>query len=301
MERAGGVIPYLVSVRVEKRPRGARPFVFPATCPECGGGLHRPEGEAIWRCSNRSCKAQIKEGLRHFASRDAMDIAGLGPALVDQLFEAGQVLSLPALYKLTQPELASLDRMGAKSAANLLAQIEASKNKPWEKVLYALGIRQVGEQTAKALARRFPSAEALMNAAEEELQTVEGIGPKVALEIRAFFDLPENRRMMDELRSAGLKLEGTAHSETDPLQGLSFVLTGTLASMARPDAAQRLEALGARVSGSVSAKTSFVIAGSEAGAKLQKARSLKIPVLSEDDLLSLLDGNLSPIGGGGKK
>ncbi len=301
MERAGGVIPYLVSVRAEKRQRAAAPFLFPATCPECGGALHRPEGEAIWRCSNRSCKAQIKEGLRHFASREAMDIAGLGPALVDQLFETGKVLSLPALYRLTQPELASLDRMGAKSASNLLEQIGASKKKPWEKVLYALGIRQVGEQTAKALARRFTSAEALMNAGEEELQSVEGIGPKVAREIRAFFDIQENRRMVEELRSAGLTMEGAVSSETGPLLGLSFVLTGTLGSMARPDATKRLEALGARVMGSVSAHTSFVIVGGEAGSKLAKARSLNVPVLSEDDLLSILAGDLSPIAAGGRK
>ncbi|MCI4397346.1 MAG: NAD-dependent DNA ligase LigA [Acidobacteria bacterium] len=301
IERAGGVIPYLVSVRVDKRPTSARPFRFPPSCPVCGGELHRPEGEAIWRCSNKSCKAQIKEGLRHFASRDAMDIAGLGPALVEQLVESGKVLSLPGLYKLSKAELASLERMGDKSASNLAAQIEASKAKPWEKVLYALGIRQVGEQTAKALARRFPSLKALQAASDEELQSAEGVGPKVASEIRAFLQLDENRRMVEELASLGLKMEGEAAPSGGPLSGLSFVLTGTLASMTRPEATKRLEALGAKVSGSVSAKTSFVVAGSDAGSKLAKARSLGIPVLGEDDLLAMLRGNLSPLAGGDGK
>lgn len=301
MERAGGVIPYLVSVNADKRPASTRPFRFPSSCPVCGGQLRRPEGEAIWRCSNKSCKAQIKEGLRHFASRDAMDIAGLGPALVEQLVESGKLLSLPGLYKLNLAELASLERMGDKSASNLAAQIEASKAKPWEKVLYALGIRQVGEQTAKVLARRFPSLQVLQAASDEELQSAEGVGPKVASEIRAFFDLDANWRMVEELASLGLKMEGDAAPSGGPLAGLAFVLTGSLASMTRPEAAGRLEALGAKVSAGVSAKTSFVVAGSDAGSKLAKAHSLNVPVLSEEALLAILNGDLSPLAGGDGK
>ncbi len=301
MERAGGVIPYLVSVKAEKRPRGTRSFRFPSLCPVCSGPLHRPEGEAIWRCSNRSCKAQIKEGLRHFASRDAMDIAGLGHALLDQLVESGKVLSLPGLYHLGLDGLSSLERMGAKSASNLLSQIETSKQKPWEKVLYALGIRQVGEQTAKALARSFPSLDALTLAGEEELQSVEGVGPKVAAEIRAFFSVDENLELVEQLRDLGLRMEGDAQAKGGPLDGLTFVLTGTLESLTRPEATRRLEARGAKVSGSVSAKTSFVAAGSDAGSKLAKARALGVPVLSEEDLLAILAGGLPHLTGGGKK
>jgi DNA ligase (NAD+) len=291
MERAGGVIPYVVGVRLDRRPSLAPPFRFPEACPVCGGPVHRPEGEAILRCANRSCKAQIKEGLRHFASRDAMDIFGLGKALVDQLVEKGLVGSLPDLYGLEMRSLAALPRMAEKSASNLLGQLEASRERPYRNVLYALGIRQVGQETAKDLARAFPDVEALMDASEEALMGVEGIGPKVAGEIRAFFQVPVNREMVARLKGAGLKMAGEAPGpEEGPLHGLTFVLTGTLDSMTRAEAKAALESLGASVSGSVGARTSALVAGPGAGSKLEVARKLGIRVLDEEALRALLSG-----------
>jgi len=295
MERAGGVIPYVVRVKTEARPVTAVPFDFPPECPVCGGPLHKPEEEAIRRCANRSCTAQLKEGLRHFASRDALDIAGLGPALVDQLVEKGLVASYPDLYDLTPERLAALERMGEKSAENLLAQLGASRSRPFERVLYALGIRQVGEETAKALAREFPTIDALVEATAETLQRAEGVGPKVAAEVRAFFEVPANRETVRRLGEAGLRFEGVAKPAGGPLAGLTFVLTGTLASLTRPEAKERLEALGAKVAGSVSKQTSFVVAGEEAGSKLDKARSLAVPLLDETALLQVLGGDLHPV------
>jgi len=296
MERAGGVIPYVVRVKPERRPVTAVPFEFPDRCPECGGPLHKPEEEAIRRCANRSCTAQLKEGLRHFASRNALDIAGLGPALVDQLVEKGLVSSYPDLYALRLEALEALERMGRKSAENLLAQLDASRSRPFERVLYALGIRQVGEETAKALAREFPTLEALMSAEADALQRAEGVGPKVAAEVRAFFEVPANRETVRRLEGAGLRFEGAAKPAGGPLEGLTFVLTGTLASLTRPQAKERLEAMGAKVAGSVSKQTSFVVAGDEAGSKLDKARALDVPVLDEPALLAVLGGDLSPVG-----
>ncbi len=296
VERAGGVIPHVVGVDLSGRPAAARPFRFPERCPACGGPVHRPEGEAILRCANRSCKAQIKEGLRHFASRDALDVAGLGRVLVDQLVEKNLVSSLPDLYGLDGETLAALERMGAKSAQNLLAQLDASRAKPWEKVLYALGVRQVGSETAKALARKFSSARALARADAEALQSVEGVGPKVAQEVAAFFAVPENQALVEALAAAGLQMEGAAAPSGGALDGLSAVLTGTLATLTRAEAQARLEALGARVAGSVSKKTAFVVAGEAAGSKLDKARELGVTVLDEAALLRLFAGDLSVLG-----
>jgi DNA ligase (NAD+) len=295
VERAGGVIPYVVGVNLQKRPRGARPFEFPERCPECGERVHKPEGEAIVRCVNRSCKAQFKEGIRHFASRAALDVAGLGEALVNQLVEKGLVVDLPGLYALEREELAALPRMAEKSASNLLAQLEASKAKPFRRVLYALGIRQVGEETAKALVEQFPDIEALMEASDEELQKAEGVGPKVAREIRAFFEVEANRVMVRSLQRAGLTFRGAA-KRAGLLTGLSFVLTGTLESMTRPQAKEALEALGAKVASSTGPETGFVIAGPGAGSKLDKAEALGIRVLDEAALKRVLGGDLSPVG-----
>lgn len=294
VERAGGVIPYVVGVRLEKRPATAVPFRFPSACPVCNGPVHRGEGEAILRCANRSCKAQLKEGLRHFAGRDAMDIAGLGKVLVDQLVERGRVRSLADLYGLTLEVLSSLPRMAEKSASNLLSEIEKSKGRPFRNVLYALGIRQVGLETARDLTAAFPSLEALAGASEEELQAVEGVGPKVAREIRAFFEVAENREMVERLRRAGLHLAVEPSTPAGgPLSGLTFVLTGTLASLSRAEAKAALEALGARVTGSVSAKTSAVIEGPGAGSKREEALRLGVPLLNEAALQRLLRGDLT--------
>lgn len=294
VERAGGVIPYVVGVRFEKRPVFALPFEFPSACPVCKGPVHRAEGEAILRCANRSCKAQLKEGLRHFAGRDAMDIAGLGKVLVDQLVERGLVSSLADLYDLTLPALSALPRMAEKSASNLLAEIEKSKGRPFRNVLYALGIRQVGLETARDLAAAFPSLPALAAASEEDLQAVEGVGPKVAREIRAFFEVPENLDMLERLRRAGLSLAADeVPAAPRPLSGLTFVLTGTLASRSRSEAKAALEALGARVAGSVSAKTTAVIEGPGAGSKREEALRLGVPLLDEASFERLLDGDLT--------
>ncbi len=295
LERAGGVIPYVVRVELGRRPVVAVPFQFPASCPVCGGPVHKPEGEAILRCANRSCKAQLKEGLRHFASRDAMDIGGLGRVLVDTLVERRMLASLPDLYGLSAPSLAALPRMGDKSAANLLAQLAASRSRPYVRVLYALGIRQVGEETARAIASRFRTLDSLLGASEESLQEVDGVGPKVAAEVRAFFDVPENRAMVERLRKAGLTFEAPQRSSGHlPLAGLTFVLTGTLASMPRPKAKAGLEALGARVAGAVSRATSYVVAGAEAGSKLEAARKLGVAILDENALLKVLSGGALP-------
>lgn len=296
MERAGGVIPYLVRAFPEKRPVFSLPFTYPSECPSCGGPLHKPEEEAIRRCANRSCEAQLKEGLRHFASRDAMDIRGLGPALVDQLVDSGAVKSYADLFSLHLEGLSSLERMGEKSAENLLAQLEASKARPFERVLYALGIRQVGAETAKALTQEFGSIGSLREADESALQRAEGVGPKVAQEVAAFFRVPENMEVLDRLRSAGLRFEGASRPTGGPLEGLTFVLTGTLTSLTRPQAKEKLEAMGAKVSGSVSKATSFVLAGEEAGSKLEKARKLGVPLLSEEQALRLFEGDLSEVG-----
>jgi DNA ligase (NAD+) len=296
IERAGGVIPYVVAVEREKRPPHSVPFPFPSTCPVCGAPVHKPEGEAIARCANRSCKAQLKEGIRHFASRAAMDVAGLGKVLVDQLVEQGLVETIPDLYALRLDQLAALPRMAERSASNLLQQLEASKQRPYPRVLYALGIRQVGEETAKALASRFRSIEALSAASREELQTVEGIGPKVAAEVRAFFEVERNQTLIERLRGYGLKLSWEGEKASGPLAGLTFVLTGSLESMPRQRAKEALEALGASVAAAVTKETRFVVAGPGAGSKLDRARKEGIPILDEEALARLLNGDMSPVG-----
>ncbi|MGC8722949.1 MAG: NAD-dependent DNA ligase LigA [Acidobacteriota bacterium] len=296
IERAGGVIPYVVAVEREKRPPHSVPFSFPSTCPVCGAPVHKPEGEAIARCANRSCKAQLKEGIRHFASRAAMDVAGLGRVLVDQLVEQGLVETIPDLYTLRLEKLAALPRMAEKSAGNLLEQLEASKQRPFPRVLYALGIRQVGEETAKALASRFRSIEALSAASREELQGVEGVGPKVAAELRAFFEVERNQVLIERLRSYGLRLSWEGEGAVGPLAGLTFVLTGSLESMPRQRAKEALEALGASVAASVTKETQFVVAGPGAGSKLDRARKEGVPILDEESLTRLLNGDMGPVG-----
>ena len=296
IERAGGVIPYVVAVETEKRPPRSVPFPFPCTCPVCGAPVHKPEGEAIARCANRSCKAQLKEGIRHFASRTAMDVAGLGRVLVDQLVEQGLVETIPDLYSLGLEKLAALPRMAEKSAGNLLEQLEASKLRPYPRVLYALGIRQVGEETAKALASSFRSIEALSSASPEELQGVEGIGPKVAAELRAFFEIERNQVLLERLRGYGLRFSWEGESAVGPLAGLTFVLTGSLESMPRQRAKEALEALGASVAASVTNETRFVVAGPGAGSKLDRARREGVPILDEEGFTRLLNGDLAPVG-----
>ncbi len=294
IERAGGVIPYLVRVFAEERIPGNREFRFPESCPVCGSGVHKPEGEVILRCSNRNCKAQLKESIRHFASRDAMDITGLGKVLIEKLVENGLLGSIGDIYSLNQEKLEPLGRMGVKSAANLVAEIDKSRARGYEKLLYALGIRMVGEETARDLVSQFPSIEALSTADEKELTEVDGVGPKVAAEIIEFFKTPDNLKLIDALKKAGLKMHGDK-KEAGPLSGLVFVLTGTLQGFTRTEAKEKLLAFGAKVGSTVTADTDFVIAGEESGSKLKKAEKLGKRILSEEEFRRVLGGEISAL------
>ena len=291
VRRAGDVIPEVVGVVAERRPPDARPVTMPAECPVCGSEVVRAEGEAVARCSGGLyCGAQRKEAIKHFASRRAMDIEGLGDKLVDQLVEAGLVDHVDGIYRLTVEQVASLERMGEKSAQNLIHAIDKSRQTTLERFIFALGIREVGEATARALALHFGDLAPLMQADEEALQLVPDVGPIVARHVVSFFHQAHNREVIDRLLAAGIEwetIEVTPAAE-QPLAGCTYVLTGTLESMTRDEAKARLMALGAKVSGSVSKKTTAVIAGAEAGSKLAKAEALGVTVLDEDGLQTLL-------------
>jgi DNA ligase (NAD+) len=297
VRRAGDVIPEVVSVVLERRPAEVgEPFdlykQLDGKCPICASAITREEGEVDWRCSGGLfCPAQRKQAILHFAQRRALDIEGLGDKLVDQLVDGGLIRTLPDLYKLGLANLTALDRMGEKSAVNLLAGLESSKRTTLARFLYGLGIRHVGETTAKDLARHFGGVDRVMDATLEQLLEVNDVGPIVALAIRTFFDQPHNREVVEQLRAAGIawdENEGTADTSPKPLAGKTFVLTGTLPTLSRDDAKDRIEAAGGKVSGSVSKKTSYVVAGDEAGSKLDKARELGIELLDEAGLLAML-------------
>ena len=293
VRRAGDVIPEVVSHVPEARPADARPFVMPTACPVCGSVIVRLEEEAIARCSGGwlKCAAQRKGGLQHFASRRAIDIEGLGDQLIDQLVDK-QLITTPAdLYRLGLTALAELDRMAEKSAQNVLAALEKSKSTTLARFIYALGIRHVGEATAKELARHFGNMDAVMAASAEQLQEVADIGPVVASSLQAFFADPLNVELVNQLRAAGLHWNEDSGVEIQVklFAGKTFVLTGTLPNLARDDAAQRIEAAGGKVSGSVSKKTSYVVAVAEAGSKLAKAEELGLIILDEAALLALLE------------
>ncbi|HEY4366037.1 MAG TPA: NAD-dependent DNA ligase LigA [Steroidobacteraceae bacterium] len=296
IRRAGDVIPEIVKVILEKRPDDARAVELPAKCPVCGSDVEQVEGEAVARCSGGLiCAAQRKEALRHFASRRAMDIDGLGAKIIDQLVdhpdEAIRVHSPADLYRLTSDQLAGLERMAEKSAANLHAALEHSKHPALARFLYALGIRDVGEATAAALAAHFGSMTALEKADEAAIQQVPDVGPVVAAHVYHFLQQPRNRKVIEELRQRGVRWqehEPRASAGEGVLTGKTFVLTGSLESMSRDQAADRIVALGGKVSGSVSKKTSYVVAGAEPGSKLAKAQELGVEVLDEAGLLKLL-------------
>ncbi len=290
VRRAGEVIPEVVRVIKERRPPDAKIVELPKRCPVCGSEVIKPEGEAIARCTGGLyCPAQLKGRILHFASRRAMDIDGLGEKLVDQLVDKGLVKDVADIYYLTKEQLLGLERMGEKSAQNLLDAIERSKHTTLARFLYALGIREVGEATAATLARHFGSLERIMNASEEELMEVPDVGPVVAQQIRAFFRQEHNREVIDKLKKAGVHWEeGAPQTGPKPLEGKTFVLTGALDSMTRDEAKERLEALGARVSSSVSRKTDFVVVGHDPGSKYDKARTLGVPTLDEAAFLELL-------------
>jgi DNA ligase (NAD+) len=289
VERGGDVIPKIVAVVEDKEhPRGGKIFVFPDACPICGSEVVRDEGEADYRCINVDCPARLKESVLHFASRKVMNIEGLGEALVMQLLERQLLTSVAGIYSLDQEQLLGLERIGKKTAQSLLAEIQNSKKLPLNRVLFALGIRFVGERTAQLLAEAFGSMDALMAASVEELEAVDEVGPRVAQAIQEFFAEEKNRQLVEKLRAAGLTFTAEKKKKSSKLEGLTFVLTGTMPDLTREDAKSRIEAAGGRVSGSVSKKTSYVAAGEDAGSKLDKAKELKVPVIDQAGLLDLL-------------
>ena len=291
VRRAGDVIPEVVRALAERRPADARPFVMPATCPSCGSAVRRLEDEAATRCTaGLYCPAQRKQALLHFASRRAMDIDGLGEKIVDQLVDNGMVHTPADLFALEVPRLAALERMGDKAAANLVDAIEHCKKTTLQRFIYALGIRNVGESTARDLATHFRDLDALMAADEQKLQQVSDVGPVVAQSVAAFFAEQHNRDVMGDLLKAGITFAPMAEAEKPApgVAGKTFVLTGTLPTLSRDEAKARIEAKGGKVSGSVSKKTHYVVAGEEAGSKLEKAQALGVAVLDEQGLLNLL-------------
>ncbi|MGA9639995.1 MAG: NAD-dependent DNA ligase LigA [Terriglobales bacterium] len=289
VERGGDVIPKVVKVVEDgEHPRGHRTFQMPAHCPVCGGNVVRTEGEADHRCVNANCPAKLQGTILHFASRHVMNIDGLGEALVNQLTERGLVKNVADLYQLTKDDLLKLDRMGEKSAENVLGEIASSKKLPLERVIFGLGIRFVGERTAQFLAEHFGSLDAIMHATAGQLEEVNEVGPRIAESIVEFFGDEHNRRLVGDLRKAGLTFTGQKKEKGTKLAGKTFVLTGTLKRHTRDDAKKLIEDAGGRVSGSVSKKTDYVVAGDEAGSKLDKARELGVAVIDEDELEKLL-------------
>jgi DNA ligase (NAD+) len=294
VERGGDVIPKVVEVLHDaEHPRGKHPFHFPSACPECGSEVVRAEGEVDYRCVNADCPAKLRESLLHFGGRTVMNIEGLGEAVVQQLLERGMVHGVADLYKLTVKQLAGLERFAEKSATTLVEQIEQSKKAGLARVLMGLGIRFVGERTAELLAQEFGSIDALMAANAEELERVEEVGPRISQAILEFFAQQKNRALVEHLREAGVEMTAEKKQRSTHLAGLTFVLTGTLPTMTRDEAKARIEAAGGKTAGSVSKKTSYLVAGEEAGSKLDKARELKIPVLDEAGLMALLESGAS--------
>ncbi len=289
VERGGDVIPKVVKVEEDKaHPRGDKRFRFPAHCPVCGGLVVRAEGEADHRCVNANCPAKLRETILHFASRGVMNIDGLGEALVNQLTDRGLVKNVADLYALTKDDLLNLERMGDKSAQNVLDEIAASRKLPLERVIYGMGIRFVGERTAEFLAEHFGSLDALMQAPVEELLEVNEVGPRIAASIHEYFREPRNRELVEKLRRAGLTFTGKKRQRGTQLQGKIFVLTGTLANHTRDAAKRMIEDAGGRVASSVSKKTDYVVAGADAGSKLDKARELGVKVIGEREMLELI-------------
>lgn len=294
VEKGGDVIPKIVKPVTSQRPKGKKApkrFVMPKRCPACSSALHRPEDEVVWRCMNTSCPAKLRRGLLHFASRRAMNVEGLGESLANQLVESGLVRDFADLYALTPPVLEALERMGNKSASNLVGEIERSMQNELWRLLHGIGIRHVGERAAEVLARAFGSIDALMDASVGTLEAVHDVGPVVARSIRAFFDERHNRELLARLRKAGVSMVAAA-SETapshQPLSGQSFVVTGTLRSMSRDDASAAIQRLGGKMSASVSKKTTYLVVGADPGSKVAKARTLGVATLDEEAFRRLM-------------
>lgn len=288
VQKAGEIIPEIVSVLKERRPEGTTPYFLPERCPVCGSPVVRDEDGAALRCTGAECPAQLLRHLVHFASRDAMDIEGLGPAAVENLVNTGLLKAPGDLYRLRAEDVEPLDRMGKKSAENLIAAIEKSRQNDLSRLLFAFGIRQVGQKAAQVLARQFGSLDALAEAGAEALTAVPDIGVITAESLTAWFRDPQSRHLIETLKAAGVNMESHAQPVGDRLAGLTFVLTGELTSFTRKEAGERIQALGGKVSGSVSKKTSYVVTGEAAGSKLRKAQELGVPVLDETAFQALL-------------
>jgi len=291
IEKAGDVIPRVVGPANPGAPQRPPRWVMPTTCPVCGSPLAKPEDEAVWRCENSSCPSKLQRGLEHFASRGAMNIEGLGESLIAQLIASGLVKSYADIFHLTAPQLEALERMGKKSAAKVLAEVEKSKSNDVWRLLYGLGIRHVGERGAQVLIDHFGSIEAIQDAPLEELQRAREVGPVLAAAVRTWFDEPHNHDLISRLRDAGVKTVGerkVAPAGPQPLAGKAFVITGTLESLSREAAEERIIALGGKVTGSVSKKTTYLVVGAEPGSKLDKAQGLGVPTLDEAAFLGLI-------------
>ena len=292
IEKGGDVIPKVVAVVLAERPRNSKEVEIPTECPVCGSKLYRPPDEVAIYCQNTNCPAQIKGRIKHFVSRGAMDIEGLGEALVDLLVDLGLLKSVDDIYNLKNyyNELVNIEGLGDKSVNNILSAIEKSKSQPLERLLYALGIRYVGAGAARKLALHFGTMENLMKASEEELEAIYDVGPQMSKSIRAFFENPENQKVIHRLKEAGLNFESSVtKSESQVLDGKTFVLTGTLVSMTREEAKNKILSLGGKVSSSVSKKTDFVVAGENPGSKFKKAKELGVRILNENKFLQLLE------------
>ena len=294
IEKAGDIIPEVVRSLKEKRTGKEKEFKMPDTCPECGGKVIRFPGEAAYRCTNVSCPAQVRRSIEHFVSRDAMDIRGLGPAIVNALLSNGIIKDAADLYYLKREDLLPLERMGEKSVANLLKAIEESKNRPLERLIYALGIPFIGSKAASILAEHYKSIDELMNASFEELIKIPEIGEKMAQSIVAFFKNEGVKKFIEKLKKAGVNTAGEIENKNKDgiLKGLSFVVTGTLKNYTRNEVKELIENLGGKVSESVSKKTDYLIVGEEPGSKLKKAQSLGIKIINEEEFLKLINGNV---------
>ncbi|MBC7253715.1 MAG: NAD-dependent DNA ligase LigA [Actinobacteria bacterium] len=290
VHKAGDVIPEIIKPIVELRDGTERDFVMPDRCPACGGKVYRPEGEVVARCVNVDCPARLFESILHFASRGAMDIEGLGPATIRELMDKGYVHSVEDIYYLTEEQLYTLTGFKEKSVSNLMNAIRQSKNRPLSRLLFALGIRHVGAHVAEVLARRFRTMDNLARASLEELLSVEEIGPTIAESVRAFFDEPRNLELIRRLRETGVNMEEEVEEGPRPLEGMAFVLTGSLSSMTREEARRVIEERGGRVSSSVSRRTDYVVVGTDPGSKYEKARELGVKTIGEEEFLALLGG-----------
>ncbi len=289
IQRAGDVIPEILEVITSERTGAEQVWTMPKECPFCGTPVSRPEGEAVTRCPNRNCREKVRQRLQHFVGRNAMDIESLGGKRIDQLVEAGLVKDASDIYHLTEEKLLPLERMGSKLANNILGSIEQSKTRPLNRLLYALGIRHVGERTAEALAEAFGSLERLLDTPVEQLAATQDVGPVAAESLRAFLSDPENRDLIRRLQECGVEPSGAESApRSDALAGKTFVFTGTLEKLTRPEAEKRAKQAGARVSGSVSKSTSYVVAGDSAGSKLERAHELGVSVLTEEEFLAML-------------